>query len=109
LQQADSLIPTNGTLKYYDAVTALDANVHDFYRMFLAPGLHHCFGGNGPYPDSTFDTMRKWVEEGIVPETLNATTVDTATVINRPLCPYPKMQYFNGTGDGSTPDGFYCA
>lgn len=76
--------------------------------MFLAPGLNHCLGGSGAYPDGTFDQMRKWREEGIAPETLNATTVGAVTTINRPLCPYPKLQYFNGMGDGTTPDGFYC-
>lgn len=106
--QADTIIPTNGSVHYYESVMALDKNVQDYYRLFLAPGLSHCFGGYGAYPDGTFDAMRKWVEEGVAPDTLNATTV-TEPIFTRPLCPYPQQQYYNGTGDSSTGEGFYCA
>ncbi|KAJ4361249.1 hypothetical protein N0V95_002067 [Ascochyta clinopodiicola] len=82
---ADTIIPTRGTEHYYDAVMALDPNVHDFYRVFLAPGLGHCFGGAGPYPDTAFDAMRAWVETGVAPETLVATSVGSTSFIQRPL------------------------
>jgi hypothetical protein len=106
--QADGIIPTKGSLHYYDAVTGLDPNIHDFYRLFLSPGLGHCFGGNGAYPDGTFDAMRKWVEEGVAPEILNATSIGTALTIQRPLCPYPKKQYYDGIGNATLGEGFYC-
>lgn len=104
--QSDSIIAPNSSTSYYDAVTAIDPDVHDFYRLFLAPGLGHCFGGNGAYPDETFDSMRKWVEEGIAPDTLNAMTV-SSPIVSRVLCPYPQKQYYNANSTGT--DGeFYC-
>jgi feruloyl esterase len=103
------IITPKSTTSYYDAVTTIDSNAHDFYRLFLAPGLSHCFGGNGAYPDGTFDAMRKWVEEGVAPEALNASSVGE-NVIERILCPYPKKQDYGGnsTGDVSGGEGFYC-
>lgn len=82
--------------------------MHDFYRLFLSPGLAHCFGGSGAYPGGTFDAMRKWVEEAVAPETLNATSWGTTPVIRRPLCPYPKKQYHDGAGNATLGEGFYC-
>ncbi|KAF4630690.1 hypothetical protein G7Y89_g7442 [Cudoniella acicularis] len=93
---SDQAIPPRGSMHYYDAVAALDPSVHDFYRLFPAPGLLHCFGGSGAYPDGTFDALRKWVEEGVAPDALNATSVDTTPIINRKLCPYPKKQTLVG-------------
>ncbi|KAK6504533.1 hypothetical protein TWF481_006474 [Arthrobotrys musiformis] len=105
---ADGIIPIKGSLHYYDSVTALDPNVHDFFRLFTSPGLGHCFGGNGAYPDGTFDAMRKWVEDGIAPEILNATTVGTVPILVRPLCPYPMKQNYDGVGNHSLGLGFSC-
>lgn len=74
IKQADLINPYNSTTHYYDAVTALDPSVQDYYRVFLSHGLDHCFGGAGAYPATTFDAMRSWVEKGTSPETLAAST-----------------------------------
>lgn len=99
-----------GSKQYYDAVTALDPAVHDYYRLFFAPGLAHCFGGNGAYPDKTIDALRAWVENGIAPEVLNARSFpnDQSVAFSRPLCPYPQKQYYDGSGDVKSGDSFYC-
>ncbi|ETS78053.1 hypothetical protein PFICI_10115 [Pestalotiopsis fici W106-1] len=104
----DTIIPTRGSTHYYDAVTAVDADVHDFYRLFLAPGVNHCFGGNGAYPAGTFDAMREWVENGIAPETLAATSLDSTPTFERALCPYPKKQVYDGVGNATAGEGFTC-
>lgn len=54
----------------------------------MAPGIAHCFGGPGAFPADTFDTMRAWVENGAVPDTMNA-TFHSNTAIKRTICPYP--------------------
>ncbi|RDH30293.1 Tannase/feruloyl esterase [Aspergillus welwitschiae] len=48
---ADEVIPPNGTIAYYDKVLKNDPKAHDFYCFFEAPGLGHCYGGLGPYPN----------------------------------------------------------
>lgn len=89
---------------------ALDPNVQDYYRLFFAPGLGHCFGGAGAYPDDTFDKMVKWVEHGIAPDTLNATSMPDSEgkTFNRPLCAYPKKQYYKDSGDTRSGENFGC-
>jgi hypothetical protein len=87
-------------------VTALDENVHNYYRMFLSPGLGHCFGGNGAYPASTFDAMRAWVENGTAPDTLNGTFLGATG--QRTLCPYPLKQTYDGVGNATANEGFSC-
>ena len=108
--QADALIPAAGTLKYYNAVAALDPNVGDFYRVFLAPGVAHCFGGPGAYPDTAFEALRAWVEDDIAPSVINATTptLSGTPILRRPLCPYPEKQYFDGVGLTNSSSSFYC-
>lgn len=86
----------------------MDENADDFYRLFLAPGINHCFGGNGAYPAGTFDAMREWVENGIAPDTLAATAVDSSPSFERILCPYPKKQVYDGVGNATAGEGFAC-
>ncbi|KAL1848551.1 hypothetical protein Daus18300_013561 [Diaporthe australafricana] len=104
---ADNIIAPGGSKLYYENVLAQEPNAQDFYRLFFAPGLGHCFTGPGAYPDSTFDAMREWVETGVAPEILNATSTD-APIISRPLCPYPQEQKYDGVGNSTAGEGFYC-
>ncbi|KAH9204921.1 feruloyl esterase [Leptodontidium sp. 2 PMI_412] len=59
----DKIIPTKNTEDYYNRVMALDPHVHEFYRIFEAPGIQHCSYGNGGQPTST---TARWVQEGMV-------------------------------------------
>lgn len=108
---ADPLIPPGGSVKYYDAASAVDADIADYYRLFLAPGVGHCWGGPGAYPDEAFGALVTWVEDGIAPDILNATTPENIgmPILKRPLCLYPKKQFYDGIGDPSDMTSFYCA
>lgn len=112
---ADELIPTNGSVDYYDRVRARMApsDVDAFYRLFLAPGVAHC--GDGPGLDPTADAFFElvaWVENGTVPERMagvgpavgpgNATATRTIG-----LCPHPKVLTFTGS-DPNDPEDFVC-
>ena len=95
---------------YYDAVTTLDPDVQSFYRLFESPGLGHCFGGSGPYPNTIFDSLVAWVEEGTAPDNLTASFIDLeGTRRQRILCPYPERAHYDGTGDPMVVDSFYCS
>ena len=106
---ADELIFPNGTYGYYQRVLDLDPNAADYYRFFPAPGVGHCAGGVGYFPDSALQSLIDWVENDIVPETLNGTTLpDTnGTVRRAPLCPYPLVAAYNG-GDINVASSFEC-
>ncbi|KAG8664778.1 uncharacterized protein FPOAC1_013558 [Fusarium poae] len=105
----DALIPLQGTLDYYDSVAAVVPDIHDHYRMFEAPGVGHCYGGHGGQPQTSFDALRAWVENGTVPDTLPVSYTDTnGTLNNRFICPYPKKVRYNGQGDTTIETSYTC-
>jgi hypothetical protein len=107
--KADPVIPLIGTSSYYDAVTSEIPNIHGHYRMFEAPGLNHCFGGPGGQPETTFDALRAWVEDGTVPEALPVRLMDTNGRFNsRFLCPYPLKVRYDGNGDTTVESSYDC-
>jgi Tannase and feruloyl esterase len=106
---ADEIIPPNGTFEYYDRVLDLDPTVAEFFRVFPAPGVAHCRGGVGYYPSETLQSLVDWVENGVVPEFLNGTTLPDANGVVReaPLCPYPLVAAYKG-GDVNVASSFEC-
>ncbi len=89
---ADQLIFPQGTIDYYQRVQAATGgarNVASFYRLFLAPGVQHCGGGNGPAPTDPLSALTSWVEQGRAPNALPASTVTASgTVLTRDLHPF---------------------
>ena len=81
----------------------------DFFRLFMVPGMFHCFGGPGP---STLDAMTPlvdWVENGTAPDRLEAAhVIDGKTVYSRPLCPYPEVARYQGSGSTKKAENFQC-
>jgi pimeloyl-ACP methyl ester carboxylesterase len=110
--EADSLIFPRGTVNYYERVLAANgghAEVSRNARLFLAPGVGHCAGGDGPNPAGVFETLVNWVEQGAAPETLAASRRrDDGTVVSRPLCAYPKVAKWSGTGSTDDAANFVC-
>jgi len=86
------------------------ADASKFARLFLAPGVGHCGGGNGPQPDGQFDAVVRWVEEGKAPETLNAVRREQGKVVRtRPLCQFPMVAKYKGTGSTDDAANFTCS
>jgi len=102
-------------------------DVHDFYRVFMAPGMAHCYGGagpnsfgngtsNGPVIDADHDLLKaleRWTERGIAPDKIVATKYSNddpaqGILLQRPLCPYPQVAKYNGHGDTSVASSFEC-
>jgi feruloyl esterase len=111
---ADKVIPSNGTLEYYRRVQEISPDVRDFYRYFEAPGVAHCAGGKGPFPLTAFESLVKWVEEGVTPDLLDTQSMTIAgegeeVVHRRPLCPWPMVAAFRGGGrDPRKAESFVC-
>jgi len=118
--------------QYYDQVAhangGLDATQH-FFRLYMVPGMTHCSGGPGaanfggtgqqipPVRDAVHDlqtALEGWVERGTPPTTMVATKFTdykptTRTVqLTRPLCLYPTVAQYRGTGDPNDAASFVC-
>lgn len=101
---SDTLIFPKGTEQYYKRVEEKDPSVRDFYRFFKAPGVHHCSGGVGPVPVDPLSQVVDWVENGVVPETVDALAADGR---RRNLCQYPLVSVYKG-GDVKDAASYRC-
>jgi hypothetical protein len=110
--EADQLIFPRGTVNYYDRVVAANGGarqVSEFARLFMAPGVGHCAGGDGPNPVGVFEAMVDWVEKGVAPNTLSASRRrQDGTVLSRPLCAYPTTAKWTGKGSTDEAANFTC-
>ncbi|EUC28024.1 hypothetical protein COCCADRAFT_41380 [Bipolaris zeicola 26-R-13] len=104
---ADPLTFINGSVNYYERVSAIDANVTDFYRFFSTPGVGHCSGGNGAAPSRALDQLVDWVESGNAPATLQANSTVQGKMWDRDLCLFPSMSIYKGC-DPSDASSYTC-
>jgi hypothetical protein len=79
-------------------------------RFFLAPGVSHCGGGAGASSYGQLDALLSWVEDGKAPATLPAASRDRSGTItrSRPLCRYPLVTRYTGTGSTDDAANFTC-
>jgi pimeloyl-ACP methyl ester carboxylesterase len=110
--EADSLIFPRGTVNYFERVLAASGGprqVSEFARLFMAPGVGHCGGGDGPSPVGLFELLVNWVEKGVAPATVPASRRrEDGTVTSRPLCAYPSTARWNGKESTDNAANFVC-
>jgi feruloyl esterase len=109
---ADQALAPLSTVKFYESVqTALGgvSNASKAVRLFMAPGMGHCRGGEGPNIFDTVDAIERWVEEGKAPDRMIAShNTDGRVDRTRPLCPYPQVARYKGTGSTDEAANFSC-
>jgi feruloyl esterase len=111
---ADQLISAEGTIDYYTRVQQKmggPKKTAEFIRLFMAPGVGHCGGGPGPAPSGQLQALLAWVEEGKAPETLPAARRDQSGAVTRlrPLCAYPLVAKYKGSGSSDEAANFACS
>lgn len=112
----DGLIPADNTVAFYNALvkaTPKDVAARQM-RLFMVPGMDHCGGGEGASAYDTLGTIDQWVSGGPAPERINArrdATVPGAPIpppLSRPLCPYPQIASYQGSGSKDDAANFAC-
>ena len=107
---ADPQIPPLHSVDYYRKVVEALGKVDDSYRLFLAPGMAHCGGGTGPNQFNALAAVERWRELGAAPERIPAARVVNNKVdMTRPLCPYPLVARYTGSGSTNDEANFVCA
>ncbi|MEO5706898.1 MAG: tannase/feruloyl esterase family alpha/beta hydrolase [Alteraurantiacibacter sp.] len=118
----DGLIPANNTIAFhYNLFNALPPAQRDAQlRLFMAPGMDHCSGGEGPSEFDTLGAIDAWASTGVAPERLIATRPTQVTgfpgqppqppraPMERPLCAWPAQAVYSGSGDTNVASSFVC-
>jgi feruloyl esterase len=120
---ADPIFSSDDSTTYYNNLRqANGGDASNFARFYRVPGMNHC--SDGPSTDQ-FDMLTPlvaWVEKGIAPDRVVANVRASGNpagvnadlpsgwspVRSRPLCPYPKVARYKGSGSMELADNFSC-
>ena len=113
----DGGIAPQNTINYYNSVTGAmggSDKVQDSIRLFMAPGMDHCYGGDGPFAFDSIAPLEQWVEKGKAPDRIVAAHLPPGPAPakpdrTRPLCPYPQVAKYKGSGSTDDASNFVCA
>jgi Tannase and feruloyl esterase len=126
---ADPLLPSQSSINYFDALVrdghdlaqpvrfddgdAALKQTQTYARLFMVPGMYHCSGGPGPNVFDALTPLVTWVEQGVAPETIMATkfvndTPSSGVQMTRPLCVFPKVAKYKGSGSTDVAANFAC-
>jgi feruloyl esterase len=107
----DTNVPPASSVNYYNRVveTLGEKQASASVRLFMAPGMGHCGGGEGPNVFDTVTALEQWREQGKAPDAIEASLIaDGRVVRTRPLCPYPQIATYKGSGSIDRADNFTC-
>jgi feruloyl esterase len=110
---SDWQISPLNSVNYYQSVLETmggASKVQDSYRLFMAPGMGHCGGSEGPNNFDMLGALEQWAEKGKPPAQIVASRIKNGKVERtRPLCPYPQIAKYKGTGSTDDTANFACA
>ena len=106
---------------------AMTSTVQGYHRLFMLPDVGHCRSGTAPeaigggFPEPAkaqrtpeshvVSALARWVEQGVAPTAIIATKYDDKGAITRqrPVCAYPQIAVYRGSGDENAAGNFACA
>jgi feruloyl esterase len=114
---SDGAFSVQATIDWYEKVRANNRGDRaDFARFYPVPGMAHCGGGPATDRFDAFSALVAWVEQGKAPGDLLATVradnqelpAEWSKTRTRPLCDWPKVARYRGTGDLESAASFVC-
>ena len=120
---ADPIFSSDDTTAWYEGLrTDNGGSAGNFARYYTIPGMNHCSGGPSTDQFDMLTPLVEWVERGTPPEAVVATArgagnaggvnadlpTDWAADRSRPLCPYPKLARYKGSGSLESAASFDC-
>jgi feruloyl esterase len=109
---ADQNVAPRSSVKYHARLVEKMGGkaVNDSVRLFLAPGMAHCGGGEGPNTFDALTALEQWREQGKAPAEIIASHLTNDKVDRtRPLCPFPQIATYQGVGSIDQAANFLCA
>jgi tannase/feruloyl esterase len=109
---ADQQVAADNSITYFDAVvkaSGKDAPGKSI-ALYLVPGMGHCQGGPGTDNFDKVAAMEEWIRTGSAPAQIVAShRTSGATDRTRPLCQYPQVAKYKGSGSTDDAANFVCA
>ncbi len=120
---SDPIFSVDDTQAWYDGLRASNGgDAGSFAKFYRVPGMGHCSGGPATDQFDMLTPLVRWVEEGVAPGAVTASArgagnaagvngdlpADWAPDRTRPLCPYPQVARYNGSGDVNLASSFSC-
>ncbi len=120
---ADPIFSSDDTANWYDSLSkANSGDASNFARYYQVPGMNHCAGGPSTDQFDMLSPLVEWVEKGKAPAEIVATArgtgnaggvntdlpSDWAADRSRPLCVYPKVARYKGSGSMEVASNFSC-
>jgi hypothetical protein len=120
---SDPIFSSDDTTAWYESLRGANGgDASNFARLYLIPGMNHCSGGPATDQFDMLTPLVNWVEKGQAPDSVVASArgagnagganadVPSSWAANRtrPLCPYPKVARYSGSGSLETAASFTC-
>ena len=107
----DQQVPAMSSVSYFTRVVdaAGSSAVGKSIQLYMVPGMNHCQGGVGT---DTFDkvaAIEQWMAQGRAPDQIVASHATEGKIDRtRPLCPYPNVAVYKGSGSTDDASNFTC-
>lgn len=120
---SDPIFSAEDTRQWMERLRHAGVNTQqDFARYFPIPGMNHCSGGPATDQVDLLTPLVRWVEQGVPPQAVVATArgpgnpggvnpelpAGWSSARTRPLCAYPAVATYNGTGSPEDASSFVC-
>jgi hypothetical protein len=85
-----------------------EQSTRDFLRLFMVPDMGMCPGMN-PATFDVLSALRHWREQGVAPDQITVSHANDGLVYKtRPVCVYPRVAIYQGSGDSNEAASFRC-
>jgi feruloyl esterase len=108
---ADPQVTPMGSINYFNDVIRIFGSsvVGKSIELYMVPGMNHCQGGPGTDNFDKMSAIEEWVAKGSAPDKIIASHLTNGTADRtRPLCPYPQVAGYKGTGSTDDAANFVC-
>lgn len=120
---SDAIFSAEDTRQWMDRLNrAQGGKADDMARYFMVPGMNHCSGGTATDQFDLLTSLVQWVEQGTKPQALLAQArgagnaggvnaelpADWSATRSRPLCAYPTVAKYKGSGSLEDASSFVC-